>query len=151
MLQGKHIVLGVCGGIAAYKAADLTSKLQQAGALGDGVLTERAAEIVRPPPLSPFSPRPPYARPLGPTGEPPPRPGSAPRLPGGGGGGEGRHVVAPGGAPRDPAVRVPSPGTPPGGRMAFAPGEEGGDRGAGGLRVGGGVWGAAPAGIELRH
>ncbi len=45
-MQGKHIVLGVCGGIAAYKAADLTSKLQQAGALVDVVLTEHATEFV---------------------------------------------------------------------------------------------------------
>ena len=32
MLQGKRIVLGVTGGIAAYKVADLASKLTQAGA-----------------------------------------------------------------------------------------------------------------------
>ena len=44
-MQGKHIVLGVCGGIAAYKAADLTSKLQQAGALVDVVLTEHATSV----------------------------------------------------------------------------------------------------------
>jgi phosphopantothenoylcysteine decarboxylase/phosphopantothenate--cysteine ligase len=47
-MQGKHIVLGVSGGIAAYKAADLTSKLQQAGALVDVVLTEHATEFVQP-------------------------------------------------------------------------------------------------------
>lgn len=46
-MQGKHIVLGVCGGIAAYKAADLTSKLQQAGALVDVVLTEHATSFVQ--------------------------------------------------------------------------------------------------------
>ena len=32
-LDGKHIVLGVAGSIASYKAADLTSKLRQAGAV----------------------------------------------------------------------------------------------------------------------
>ena len=32
MLKNKTIVLGVSGGIAAYKAADLASKLAQAGA-----------------------------------------------------------------------------------------------------------------------
>ena len=32
MLDGKTIVLGITGGIAAYKAADLASKLTQAGA-----------------------------------------------------------------------------------------------------------------------
>ena len=69
MLQGKHIVLGVCGGIAAYKAADLTSKLQQAGALVDVVLTERAAEFVRPLTFSALSHRPVYADLWEPTGE----------------------------------------------------------------------------------
>ena len=39
MLQGKRIALGICGGIAAYKIADLVSKLQQAGALVDVILT----------------------------------------------------------------------------------------------------------------
>jgi hypothetical protein len=38
--QDKNIVLGVCGGIAAYKVADLASKLTQAGALVDVILTE---------------------------------------------------------------------------------------------------------------
>jgi phosphopantothenoylcysteine decarboxylase / phosphopantothenate---cysteine ligase len=69
MLQGKHIVFGVCGGIAAYKAADLTSKLQQAGALVDVVLTERAAEFVRPLTFSALSHRPVYADLWEPTGE----------------------------------------------------------------------------------
>jgi len=36
ILQGKNIVLGVTGGIAAYKAVDLCSKLVQAGAHVDG-------------------------------------------------------------------------------------------------------------------
>jgi phosphopantothenoylcysteine decarboxylase/phosphopantothenate--cysteine ligase len=48
MLRDRRIVLGVCGGIAAYKAADVVSKLQQAGALVDVILTQRAAEFVRP-------------------------------------------------------------------------------------------------------
>ena len=47
-LQGKHIVLGVTGSIAAYKAADIASKLTQAGALVDVVLTEGATEFVTP-------------------------------------------------------------------------------------------------------
>ena len=42
MLKGKRIVLGVSGSIAAYKAADLASKLTQAGALVDVVMTEAA-------------------------------------------------------------------------------------------------------------
>ena len=44
----KKIVLGVTGSIAAYKAADLASKLTQAGALVDVVLTESAARFVTP-------------------------------------------------------------------------------------------------------
>ena len=48
MLEGKRIVLGVCGSIAAYKAADIASKLTQAGALVDVVLTESAQKFVSP-------------------------------------------------------------------------------------------------------
>lgn len=59
-MLGKHIVLGVCGGIAAYKAADLTSKLQQAGALVDVVLTEHATSFVQPLTFSSLSHRPAY-------------------------------------------------------------------------------------------
>ena len=47
-LQGKHVVLGVSGSIAAYKAADLTSKLVQAGALVDVVLTDSAQQFITP-------------------------------------------------------------------------------------------------------
>ncbi|MGV8048905.1 MAG: bifunctional phosphopantothenoylcysteine decarboxylase/phosphopantothenate--cysteine ligase CoaBC [Anaerolineaceae bacterium] len=47
-LEGKHIVLGVTGSIAAYKAADLASKLTQAGALVDCILTESAVRFVGP-------------------------------------------------------------------------------------------------------
>jgi phosphopantothenoylcysteine decarboxylase/phosphopantothenate--cysteine ligase len=48
MLDGKRIVLGVCGGIAAYKVADLASKLVQAGALVDVVMTASAQRFVAP-------------------------------------------------------------------------------------------------------
>ncbi|HLF09170.1 MAG TPA: bifunctional phosphopantothenoylcysteine decarboxylase/phosphopantothenate--cysteine ligase CoaBC [Dehalococcoidia bacterium] len=48
VLKQKTIVLGVTGSIAAYKAADLTSKLVQAGALVDVVLTKEAAAFVTP-------------------------------------------------------------------------------------------------------
>ena len=68
-MQGKHIVLGVCGGIAAYKAADLTSKLQQAGSLVDVVLTEHATEFVQPLTFSSLSHRPVYANLWEPSGE----------------------------------------------------------------------------------
>lgn len=47
-LQGQHILLGVTGSIAAYKAADLASKLTQAGALVDVVLTEGAQHFITP-------------------------------------------------------------------------------------------------------
>jgi phosphopantothenoylcysteine decarboxylase / phosphopantothenate---cysteine ligase len=48
LFQNKHVVLGVCGGIAAYKVADLASKLTQAGALVDVILTESATKFVGP-------------------------------------------------------------------------------------------------------
>lgn len=44
----KHILLGVTGSIAAYKAADLASKLTQAGALVDVILTPAAEKFVTP-------------------------------------------------------------------------------------------------------
>lgn len=46
MLQGRRIVLGVCGSIASYKAADLASKLTQAGADVDVILTDAAQQFV---------------------------------------------------------------------------------------------------------
>ena len=48
LLGGKRVLLGVTGGIAAYKAADLCSKLVQAGALVDVVMTEAATRFVAP-------------------------------------------------------------------------------------------------------
>lgn len=68
-LQGKRIVVGVCGGIAAYKAADVVSKLQQAGTLVDVILTEHAAEFVRPLTFSTLSHRPVYSDLWEPTGQ----------------------------------------------------------------------------------
>ncbi len=47
-LDCKRVVLGVSGGIAAYKAADLASKLSQAGALVDVIMTEGARKFVTP-------------------------------------------------------------------------------------------------------
>ena len=47
-LEGRNVVLGVCGSIAAYKAADLTSKLVQAGAKVDVILTASAQNFVTP-------------------------------------------------------------------------------------------------------
>jgi phosphopantothenoylcysteine decarboxylase/phosphopantothenate--cysteine ligase len=48
MLSDKTIVLGVTGSIAAYKAADLASKLTQAGAKVNVVMTEAATKFVTP-------------------------------------------------------------------------------------------------------
>ena len=48
MLTGKTIVLGITGGIAAYKAADIASKLTQAGAKVEVVMTESATKFIAP-------------------------------------------------------------------------------------------------------
>lgn len=48
IFKDKHIVLGVTGSIACYKAVDLASKLTQAGALVDVILTEGAQQFVTP-------------------------------------------------------------------------------------------------------
>ena len=47
-MQGKHVILGVTGSIACYKAVDLASKLTQAGALVDVVMTEDACRFIAP-------------------------------------------------------------------------------------------------------
>ncbi|MFZ4450199.1 bifunctional phosphopantothenoylcysteine decarboxylase/phosphopantothenate--cysteine ligase CoaBC [Salibacterium aidingense] len=48
MLEGRHVLLGITGGIAAYKAAALASKLTQAGAQVKVVMTQHAKEFVTP-------------------------------------------------------------------------------------------------------
>lgn len=48
MLKDKIIVLGITGGIGAYKAADLASKLIQAGARVETVMTEAAGKFITP-------------------------------------------------------------------------------------------------------
>ena len=48
ILVDKRILLGVTGSIAAYKAADLASKLAQAGALVDVILTPSAEKFITP-------------------------------------------------------------------------------------------------------
>jgi phosphopantothenoylcysteine synthetase/decarboxylase len=47
-LNGKHIVLGVTGSIAAYKAADLASQLVKLGAQVHVVMTREAAQFITP-------------------------------------------------------------------------------------------------------
>ena len=48
IFTSKHILLGVTGSIAAYKAADLASKLTQAGAQVDVILTPAAEKFITP-------------------------------------------------------------------------------------------------------
>src|SRR3989339_1994307 len=47
-LDGKKVLLGVTGGIAAYKAVDLASRLRCAGAQVRVVMTANACELIRP-------------------------------------------------------------------------------------------------------
>jgi phosphopantothenoylcysteine decarboxylase/phosphopantothenate--cysteine ligase len=47
-LKGREIIVGVCGGIAAYKVADVVSKLVQLGAGVTVVMTKEAQKFVGP-------------------------------------------------------------------------------------------------------
>jgi phosphopantothenoylcysteine decarboxylase/phosphopantothenate--cysteine ligase len=47
-IPGKNILLGITGSIAAYKAADLASRLTQAGAAVDVILTPAALKFITP-------------------------------------------------------------------------------------------------------
>ena len=60
ILAGKRIVLGVCGGISAYKSAALTSKLAQAGAEVTVLMTVSATRFVTPITFQALSGRPVY-------------------------------------------------------------------------------------------
>lgn len=48
MLSGKHVVLGVTGGIAAYKACEVVSRLRKLHAEVDVIMTENATRLVQP-------------------------------------------------------------------------------------------------------
>ncbi len=48
MLEGKKILVGVSGGIAAYKAAELVSRLRKQGAEVHVVMTQAATEFITP-------------------------------------------------------------------------------------------------------
>ncbi len=48
MLANKTVVLGITGSIAAYKAADIASKLTQAGARVEVIMTESATRFITP-------------------------------------------------------------------------------------------------------
>src|SRR3982750_65921 len=55
---GRHVVLGVSGGIASYKSCILARRLTEAGAAVDVVLTQGAAEFVGPPTFEGLTGRP---------------------------------------------------------------------------------------------
>ena len=57
-LQGKHIVLGLSGGVACYKAADFARELIKAGATVQVVMTEAAAQFITPVTMQALSGRP---------------------------------------------------------------------------------------------
>ncbi|MQL53853.1 bifunctional phosphopantothenoylcysteine decarboxylase/phosphopantothenate--cysteine ligase CoaBC [Desulfofundulus thermobenzoicus] len=48
MLAGRSVILGVTGGIAAYKTAELASALTRAGAVVHVIMTRAAGEFIRP-------------------------------------------------------------------------------------------------------
>ena len=61
LLRDKRVILGVCGSIAGYKAVDLASKLTQAGAQVDVVMTAAAQRFVSPLTFQAVSGRPVYS------------------------------------------------------------------------------------------
>lgn len=59
-LAGKHLLLGLSGGIACYKAAELTRALVKAGATVQVVMTEAAEHFITPVTMQALSNRPVY-------------------------------------------------------------------------------------------
>ena len=59
-LDGKHIVLGLTGGIACYKAAELCRALIKQGATVQVVMTDAAAQFITPVTMQALSQRPVY-------------------------------------------------------------------------------------------
>lgn len=51
-MSAKHVVIGVCGSIAAYKAADLIRRFQDQGCEVSAVMTKEAQEFITPLTLS---------------------------------------------------------------------------------------------------
>lgn len=68
-LTGRRIVLGVCGSIAAYKAAEVTSRLVQAGAEVDVAMTPSATQFIAPLTFRSLTAREPYVDMFRPHGE----------------------------------------------------------------------------------
>jgi len=61
-IAGREIVLGVCGGVAAYKSAELASKLVQQGAGVTVVMTESAHQFIGETTFQALTNRPVYTR-----------------------------------------------------------------------------------------
>jgi phosphopantothenoylcysteine decarboxylase/phosphopantothenate--cysteine ligase len=59
-LAGKHIVLGLSGGVACYKSAELCRLLIKAGATAQVIMTEAAAQFITPVTMQALSNRPVY-------------------------------------------------------------------------------------------
>lgn len=58
MIKGKHIVLGICGGIAAYKTASLVRLFVKAGAEVQVIMTPAAKEFITPVTMSALTGKP---------------------------------------------------------------------------------------------
>ena len=57
-MKGKRILLGVTGGIAAYKSADLVRRLRERGAQVQVVMTDAARQFITPTTFQALSGRP---------------------------------------------------------------------------------------------
>src|SRR3990170_3116707 len=122
--EGRLVVLGVTGSIAAYKAAELVRALVAAGAEGPPAMTPSAAGFLGPPPLEPE------------------RRGAA--L-------EGRRIVVSAGGTAEPIDPVRFIGNRSSGRMGAAVAEAALDRGAVVVLVAGTVSVPLPERAEVRH
>ncbi|MFV1966239.1 MAG: flavoprotein [Pirellulaceae bacterium] len=69
-MNGREIIVGVTGGIAAYKTAALVSRLSQAGAVVTVAMTESAKQFVGPTTFAALSGRPVATRVFHETGQP---------------------------------------------------------------------------------
>jgi phosphopantothenoylcysteine synthetase/decarboxylase len=70
MLQGREVLIGISGGIAAYKTAVLVSRLVQAGAGVSVIMTRSATQLVRPKTFEALTGRPVRWRMFGPGSHP---------------------------------------------------------------------------------
>jgi len=62
VLKDKHIVLAVCGGIAAYKSVEVLRLIQKAGARVRVIMTENARWFVGPLTFEALSGRPVFSK-----------------------------------------------------------------------------------------